>query len=528
MDSIGPNGGNDKRKRRVLICGWAPRDLRGWHWPSLAPPVLVSYLKSREDLAADYEFSFRDFSDDDSSDAIVSSIRESRPWLVGWSTYVWSIERILALSGLLKAEDPDLKIILGGPQVSDREFAEWVIDHHGAVDAVVRGEGEVGLAGLLARLLGPRQKWAGPGVSSRNGTGRAVSEPLAPILRALDLCLLPYLTGVIPLAHPDGLYLNLQSSRGCRYGCGYCAWGRTRLREFPLHLVMAQLDRVLDARICGALFLDADFFADDQKACAILEKLVRRAPGGHWQMEADPTHISDRALDFLAQLSHTMVGLGLQSVTPEVLRLAGRPAVDLDQFAAATARLKRHAPDLDVSIEIMCGLPGETPETYRDSLEFALGLGSGWVSASCLVPLPGTPFHKRAEHYGIQHAGPPTFQLLSTSTFPAEELRAAVLFTAFIRFCFQRAGLRTMVRNMGLRRGGHQPIVSIYEELYRAVEARAGAICSYPASPLVDLEIFNQMSEQYSGQAAVAALQHALLCQVSQDVLSSGWRPGIN
>ena len=514
-----------RAKRRVLICGWSPYESRTWHWPSLAPIVLVSYLRKRQELAADYHFDLRDFNEEDTTETVFAAVCDSGAWLVGFSAYVWNIEQILQLSSRLKAQDPDLKIVLGGPQVSDRAFAEWIIDHNPSVDAVIRGEGELALAGLLARLLAPGRQWTGPGVTGRDSAGAPISGSAAPILRTLDPCLLPYLNGVSPLAHPRGLFLNLQSSRGCRYGCGYCAWGRTRFREFPLDLVLADLECVLAAPdVRGGLFLDADFFADDCKACAILEKLVAFSPEGFWQMEADPTRISERALALLARLPRTMVGLGLQSTNPMVLRLAGRPPVNTDLFARAAVRLRRGAPRLEISIEIMCGLPGDTAETYRNTLEYALQLAPSWLAANYLIPLPGTPFHRKAEHYGIRHTGPPAFQLLSTSTFPEEELRAAVKLTAFIRFCYERSGLRATVRNLGMRRGGDRPIVSIYEALLRAVEEHAGAIDSYPASPMADLDIFHEMKERYSQPDCLAALQQALLCEASYDVLRSGWR----
>lgn len=93
-------------RRKVLLCGlnMSHVDATGlWHWSPLAPPVLVSYLQAQPELSAEYEFHFLDFKHEQTDDAIVSAVRASAPWLVGWSTYVWNIERVLPLSRRLKA-----------------------------------------------------------------------------------------------------------------------------------------------------------------------------------------------------------------------------------------------------------------------------------------------------------------------------------------------------------------------------------------------------------------------------------------
>ena len=509
-------------RRKVLLCGlnMAHVDATGlWHWSPLAPPVLVSYLQAQPELSAEYEFHFLDFRHEQTDEAIVSAVRASAPWLVGWSTYVWNIERVLPLSRWLKAGKPDLRVILGGPHVSDPSVAEWILQENPAVDAVVRGEGEIPLADLLRRLMTPTGNWEVPGITCRDSSREPVSFPSAPVLERLEGALSPYLSGVYPLDDPDGVFVSLQSSRGCRFACAYCAWGRTRVREFPREVVLEELERVLSAsRLRGGFFIDADFFEDDAKACATLERLAERAPQACWFMEGDPTRVSERALALLSRLSNCHVCFGLQSISPEALRFAGRPFTDLNEFAQCVRRVIQRAPALDVRVGIICGLPGDTPETFRDTLEFALGINPTFLWSSLLIPLPGTPFLREAKRYGIEHGGPPTFRLLATSTFPRHELERAVRLSAFISLCFEFPALQVAAKSVGIRRGGLRPLVSVYEALEQRMEAQELAGDSFPLSPMANMDLYILLRERYARRKNIAALYRALLSEAGWDL----------
>src|SRR5512142_478853 len=117
MDSSLEPTTKEESKRRILLCSSSFREPRGWYWPSLAPLVLVSFLRSRPALAPWYEFLNLDFDEEDSAESIAAAVLESDPWLVGWSVYIWNVERILSACRLVKARKKDARIILGGPQV---------------------------------------------------------------------------------------------------------------------------------------------------------------------------------------------------------------------------------------------------------------------------------------------------------------------------------------------------------------------------------------------------------------------------
>ena len=80
---------------------------------------------------------------------LVKEILSRGPWMVGFTCYVWNVERSLWIAERLKQAQPGLRIVIGGPEVTPDN--DWVL-RHPAVDFAVVGEGEQTFADLLEAL----------------------------------------------------------------------------------------------------------------------------------------------------------------------------------------------------------------------------------------------------------------------------------------------------------------------------------------------------------------------------------------
>jgi radical SAM superfamily enzyme YgiQ (UPF0313 family) len=97
--------------------------------------------------------------------------------------------------------------------------------------------------------------------------------------------------------------------------------------------------------------------------------------------EIYPTGVRDEHLDFLREIGPVYLGVGLQSRDPEVLRLHQRN-VDSPRFEHAVRQL---AAVTGIELQIIFGLPGDTPEGFRRTLEYALSLPAAVRAYHCLV-----------------------------------------------------------------------------------------------------------------------------------------------
>ena len=81
---------------------------------------------------------------------IISDITERDMDLVGFACYIWNIEMTLHVVEILKSVRPNIKIILGGPEVSFT--ADEILNRCPAVDFIAQGEGEECFADLVDQL----------------------------------------------------------------------------------------------------------------------------------------------------------------------------------------------------------------------------------------------------------------------------------------------------------------------------------------------------------------------------------------
>jgi oxygen-independent coproporphyrinogen-3 oxidase len=117
-----------------------------------------------------------------------------------------------------------------------------------------------------------------------------------------------------------------------------------------------------------------------------------------WTIEANPGSVSARKAKLLKELGVNRVSLGVQSWDDDLLKLLGREH-DAKQ-AEESFRILREAGFSNINVDLMFGLPGQTIEQWRCTLEKTIALQPEHVSAYCLTYEEDTDFflrHARGE-----------------------------------------------------------------------------------------------------------------------------------
>jgi oxygen-independent coproporphyrinogen III oxidase len=117
-----------------------------------------------------------------------------------------------------------------------------------------------------------------------------------------------------------------------------------------------------------------------------------------WTIEANPGSVSARKAELLHKLGVTRVSLGVQSWDDELLRLLGRE--HNSQQAEQSFHILRAARFPNVNVDLMFGLPGQTIEHWKFTLEKTIELRPDHISAYCLTYEEDTEFflrHARGE-----------------------------------------------------------------------------------------------------------------------------------
>lgn len=109
--------------------------------------------------------------------------------------------------------------------------------------------------------------------------------------------------------------------------------------------------------------------------------------------EANPESLTAELAAALAKAGVTRVSLGVQTLDNTELSAIGR-IHDADRALAAIATVKDAG--LDVSCDLMCGLPGQTASSWRCTLDGVLAAAPHHVSVYPLTLEEGTPFYLMA------------------------------------------------------------------------------------------------------------------------------------
>ena len=112
-----------------------------------------------------------------------------------------------------------------------------------------------------------------------------------------------------------------------------------------------------------------------------------------WTIEANPGSVSARKAAILKKFGINRISLGVQSWDNALLKLLGRE--HSAQQAEQSFQLLRAAGFSNINIDLMFGLPGQTIEQWRLTLEKTIALQPDHISAYCLTYEEDTEFFLR-------------------------------------------------------------------------------------------------------------------------------------
>lgn len=357
-----------------------------------------------------------DFFVDDPADKCVAELLRLQPNAIGFSIYLWNRADCRRIARKLRKTSPDIILFGGGPETTADPYS---IMEEMPFDFTVVGEGEACIADICARLA-LNQGVAGiPGVVIR-GSDRKNNLPAKPLV-ALDAIPSPWLSGVLDAADFKGILWQL--SRGCSFGCDFCFDAREgrSVRRFSLERIETELKLFVRKGVSQIFVLDSTFNQDMKRAKTILRMIRKLAPDIHFHFEVRSEFIDPEMAELFADIICSLQ-IGLQSSDPEVLKQVGR-SFRRDDFSRKIGLLNESGAVF--GFDLMYGLPGDTLQGFRESIDYALRLYPNHLDIFPLAILPGTPLAARARVLGFHYQDSPPYTLISSPGFSEEEMRQA-------------------------------------------------------------------------------------------------------
>lgn len=296
--------------------------------------------------------------------------------VVGFSLYVWNERISLAILKELKAKNPNVLTICGGPQVPDR--AHKFLRDNPFVDVVVHGEGEKVFLEIVENL--DTRDWSGiSGISYLDEDESFITHPKGERIRALNEIPSPYLTGAfdeLMARNSGGEWLILwETNRGCPFQCTFCDWGsatQTKVFQFGMGRLQAEMNWFADNHIEFIFCCDANFgiLARDIEITQFAVDTKGRTGYPHALSVQNTKNATDRAYQVQKILAdaglNKGVTLSMQTLDQVTLENIKRQNISLDTYEILQTRFTENG--VPTYSDLILGLPGETYDSFADAV----------------------------------------------------------------------------------------------------------------------------------------------------------------
>lgn len=352
--------------------------------------------------------------------SIAKDIIDKHPDIVGFSGYIWNIQKILKTASILKKYNPKIKIILGGPEVSPRPGE--VLKQERPIDIVVRGEGEETFLELIKSFIHQQTELSAiKGISYRNQRQEIFTNPDRPLIDDLNLIPSPYLEGLIDLKKVT--MAPTETMRGCYYRCNYCYYHKefNKLRFFSLDRIEAELKYILGKEAADVYLMDPTFNTASRRAKDILRIFIKYNKRSRLHVELRIELLDEEMAELLRQAKANFIEIGIQSINSKVLRLVNRTALKRNVLEKNLKLLNKK--NLFFQVHLIDGLPAHTYSDIKKSLDWLFKFHPAQVLIMKLMLLPGTYLRQNAQRLGIKYYPNPPYYFYKSATLSKYDLK---------------------------------------------------------------------------------------------------------
>jgi radical SAM superfamily enzyme YgiQ (UPF0313 family) len=406
-------------KKRVILISFNYAN----HF-SLALGYLKSYAEKEKFILQNTGIVIVDF-DAEMHDVrqVVYYLSQSKPDIIGFSCFCWSINKILETARVVKMIFPHIRIVLGGPEVGP--VSTKYLEENRFIDVVVKGEGEITFAELLKYYIGRGRLEEIKGISYRVD-GQVLENPDRPLIEDLAEIPSPYLEGVLV---PRDKVTYLETYRGCIFRCGYCFEGKNfpRPRFFPEERIKREIELIMsNPEIKSFHFVDPIFNLKKERLVKLAEML---STANHFGTELRTIEIiaefvDEETIDLFKKANVKSIETGPQTVNKDTLKNVNR-YFDKEKFEKAVRLLEDNG--MEVLTDLIIGLPGDNFFKFVKSAKTLIALKPTTIIFSILHVLPGTILYEQSQAFGLKFDEKAPHLVLDTPTFPFEEIDKAVV-----------------------------------------------------------------------------------------------------
>jgi radical SAM superfamily enzyme YgiQ (UPF0313 family) len=328
---------------------------------------------------------------------IAEQLLARNPRIIGFGVYIWNVAQTTEVISAIKRVQPDIVIVLGGPEVSYETAGQKIVE---LADHVITGEADLKFAEVCATILNPAE------------SGPALPKIIAAELPDFAKLALPYdLYTEDDIAHR---IIYVEASRGCPFTCEFCLSSLdVPVRQIPLPAFLEHLQRLLERGVKQFKFVDRTFNLNANVSKAILEFfLARHQPGHFFHFEMVPDRLPETLRESIAAFppGALQFEVGVQTFNEEVGGLIKRRQ-NYERLAENFRFLRAHT-GVHIHADLIVGLPGESVESFAAGFDRLIALGPQEIQVGILKRLRGTPIVRHDTEWQMIYNPHPPYEIL--------------------------------------------------------------------------------------------------------------------
>lgn len=380
--------------------------------------LALRYLKAYAE--PDFPVEIIEFTIKDPAMNIVTDLFTKQPDVIGFSCYIWNIEETIPVINMLKKINPDITIVLGGPEVSyDTEY--WM-KRIPEVDVIVIGEGEATFKELLSALKNGQDLANVKGIAYRKNGEITFTYPR----EKLDLNEIPS-----PFRFQEDLpnlskrVTYVETSRGCPFSCQFCLSSiEMGVRYFDIERMKEELLFLMDHGAKTIKFVDRTFNIKRDYALEMFQFLIdNHREGCVFQFEITADIMRPEIIEFLNENAPPGLfrfEIGVQSTNDETNRLIKRRQ-NFDKLANIVTMVKNGGKIVQ-HLDLIAGLPKEDYASFRQTFNDVFALRPEELQLGFLKLLRGTGLRIQAEEFGYIYMDHAPYEILGNDVLTFAEI----------------------------------------------------------------------------------------------------------